>query len=375
MEEESRRVARRPEFWRRERSDGSVGKVYWTNLFGRRVTTGFERLSDAQSWKRAQLRDGADPRRAAAEKARLDDAMRELFAELHRRGRSAATLRRARQKLGHFPRLWGAKCKLVDVDLVKVQRYVDARLQEPGARKGETVKRLTVRDELAFLRQLLKLARKQGLYHQAIDDVFDRFETGHEPMKDWCSKDNLEKLLARVTAGHQAHLLFFVVTAGRLSDSTRALREDFDLRDRSNWKVTVRGSKTKKSFRTIPIEPLMRPYAKRLLSLAEGEVTLFFQWTNIHRSLREACDRAGIPPVTTNGLRRTFGKLHRMAGYSLDTISKLFGHTTAKLVRDVYADVEGDELAEVTRLERTGKYKTRTRQSKTTTKPRKGRQQ
>lgn len=54
----------------------------------------------------------------------------------------------------------------------------------------------------------------------------------------------------------------------------------------------------------------------------------------------------------TNGLRRTFGKMHRLRGYSLDSISKMFGHTTAKLVRDVYADVDGDDLAGLMERER-----------------------
>jgi integrase len=343
----------RGEFWRRERDDGTLGKKWWTNLFGRRVSTGFERKSDAEAWKRARLREGADPRRAAAEKAHLDDAMRALYAELRRRGRSPATQKRARQKLAHFPRLWGAKCKLATVDLVKIQKYVDTRLSDSLDTTGfQTPKRITIRDELAFLRQMLKLARRQGLYHMAIDDVLDRFETGHKPKKDWCTPESLEKLLERVTDGHKAHLLFFLVTAGRLADSYRAERVDFALKG-AQPKAHVRGSKTDGSFRTIPIEPIFVPYAERMLRLAEGDgKLLFLPWPNLHRSLREACERAGIPPVTTNGLRRTFGKWLRLAGYTLDTISKLFGHTTAKLVRDVYADVEGDELAQLTARER-----------------------
>lgn len=340
----------RGEFWRRERPDGTLGKKWWTNLFGRRVSTGFARLRDAEDWKRAQLREGADPRRAAAEKATLDDAMRELYAELRRRGRAASTQDRAKQKLAHFPRLWGEKCKLATIDLVKIQKYVDTRLDDSLDTTGfQTPKRITIRDELAFLRQMLKLARRQGLYHFAIDDVLDRFESGHKPKKDWCTPENLELLLKHVTKAHAAHLLFFLTTAGRLADSYRARWEDFESK---RYRALVRGSKTDGSFRTIPIEPLFRPFFDRMLRQAEGEKTLFLPWTNLHRSLREACGHAGIPPVTTNGLRRTFGKWLRLAGYSLDTISKLFGHTTAKLVRDVYADVDGDELAQLTERER-----------------------
>jgi integrase len=342
------RERERPEFWPRERPDGTHGKTLWTNLGGKRVSTGCTNLKTAKRWKERKLVERADPRRAASEAARLDDAMRELYAELRRRGRSAGTQKKCREKLAHFPRLWGADCKLSEIDARKVSKYIDTRLDDPG-QGGNTVSRLTIRDELGFLRQMLKLARRQGLYAYAIDDVMPlQWETGHKPKKDWCTPSALEKLLEHVIPRHAAHLLFFVTTAGRRADSYRALRSDFDV---VKWRATVRGSKTDGSFRTIPITDFLRPFVTRMLALAEGEEILFPMWTNIARDMREACDRAGIPRVSTNGLRRTFGKWHRLRGYSLDLISKLFGHTTAKLARDVYADVDGDELAEVLALE------------------------
>jgi integrase len=160
--------------------------------------------------------------------------------------------------------------------------------------------------------------------------------------------EDLPKLLEHVEPRHAAHLLYFVTTAGRLADSYRARREDFDTK---KWRALVRGSKTDGSFRTIPVTDFLRPWVKRMLRDAEGGDVLFVDWPNLHRDLRAACVRAGIPKVSTNGLRRTFGKWHRLRGYSLDTISKLFGHTTAKLVRDVYADLDGEELAKMVALE------------------------
>lgn len=341
---------KRPEFWRRERPDGTLGEVYWTRIGGKRVSTGCTRVETAKRWKERKLIERADPRRAASEAATLADAMRELYAELRRRGRAAGTQERARQKLGHFPRLWGADCKLSQIDARKVGSYIDTRLADSYETTGfKTPARLTIRDELAFLRQMLKLARRQGVYAYAIDDVMPiLFETGHKPRKDWVTEENLPKLLDHVTKEHAAHLLFFVTTAGRLADSYRARREDFDT---TNWRATVRGSKTEGSQRTIPITDFMRPLVERMLRDASGDDLLFATWPNIHRDVAAACERASIPRVSTNGLRRTFGKWHRLRGFSLDTISKLFGHTTAKLVRDVYADVEGDELAEVVERE------------------------
>lgn len=353
---------RKPEFWRRRRADGTKGDTYWTRVGGERVSTGQKNIRDAKRWKDRQLYERADPRRAAAEKATIADAMREMYAELRRRGRADGTQERCRQKLAHFPRLWGEDCKLGAIDARKVSKYIDARLDDsPEATGFLTPKRITIRDELAFLRQLLKLARKQGLYPYAIDDVLpELFETGHEPKRDWVREENLAKLLGHVTPEHGAHLLYFVVCAGRLADSYRAERVDFDM---ANWRARVRGSKTDDSERTIPIADFLHGCVRRMLRDAAGDDVLFVDWPNLHRDLNAACDRASIPRVSTNGLRRSFGMWHRLRGYSLDTISKLFGHTTAKLVRDVYADLDASELAELMALEKSkSQYKTGTRE-------------
>lgn len=338
------------EFFKRKRADGNLSPIWWTRIGGKRRSTGTSNLKAAKRWKERQLIERADPRRAAAEEATLADAMREMYAELRRRGRAAGTQLRCKQKLAHFPRLWGESCKLAEIDARKIDKYIDTRLSDSLEETGfKTPKRITIRDELAFLRQMLKLARRHGRYALAIDDVFpEQFESGHKPKRDWVREENLPKLLQHVEPRHAAHLLFFVCTAGRLADSYRAQRDDFDL---TKWRVTVRGSKTEGSFRTIPVSDFLHGYVNQLLSDAEGESILFVDWPNIHRDINAACERAGIPKVTTNGLRRTFGMWHRLRGFSLDTISKLFGHTTAKLVRDVYADLEGDELAELMTLE------------------------
>lgn len=344
-----RKRSRRRDFWRREYPDGSVSPNYWTNLFGERVSTGFPSLEAAKRWKEARLLEGADPRRAAAEKASLEDAVRELYAELRRRGRSKATLKRAEQKLGHFVRLWGADCKLADINARAVGHYIDARLLDPGARTGSTVARITIRDELAFLRQMLVLARRQGLYALAIEDVLPTlFETGHKPKKTWCKERDLPRLLRQFhLQDRAAHIAWIVATGSRYSESLRAMREDVDL---TNYRVLIRGSKTVESWKTITIPSRMRKWLRYALLLVDKERTtrpMFDAWGQMVRDMKAACLRAGIPQVGPHDLRRTFGKWLRLHGFDLDTIAKLLRHTTDKLAREVYADVEGDELATV----------------------------
>lgn len=341
----------RREFWQRKRADGTVGGPYWTNIGGERVTTGQPTVKLARLWKDGQLAERANPRLAAAKKATLDDAIADLLAELRRRGRAEGTIDKVRKKLGHFNRLWGKGCKLATIDANKVNAYVDMRLLDPGAAAETTLSRTTIRDELAALRQMLKLARRLGRYSFAIEDVLpDRFETGQKPRKDYVPFGKLHLLFGKLPEHRRAHMLFFCVTGGRTADSFRARREDFET-EGDAWRITVRGSKTEGSYRTIPVPDFLMWPVAILLALAPGRGLLFAPWAegSMNRDLKAACSRAGFEPVSTNGLRRTFGHALRAHGYSLDVISKLFGHTTEKLARDVYADFAADELADKVR--------------------------
>ncbi len=214
------------EFWRRLGPDGKPTGPYQTNLFGRRVTTGQPTVALARTWLAGKLLDGANPRLAAAKKATLDDAVKELLAELRRRGRSPATISKNRKKMGHFLRLWTKECKLATIDAKKVNAYIDVRLLDAGAARDSSLSRTTIRDELAALRQTLKIARRLGLYPYAIEDVLPiQFETGHRPRKDYVPFDALPRLLGTMQAHRIAHVLFFCVTGGEpLTPSGHAVR-------------------------------------------------------------------------------------------------------------------------------------------------------
>lgn len=341
---------RRAEFWRRKRPDGTFGKVYWTNLGGRRVSTGAPTIEAARRWKAARELERADPRRAAAEASTLADAMRDLYAELRRRERSSATQERAKQKLGHFPRLWGADCKMSEIDARKVAAYIDARLADSPETTGFlTPKRITIRDELAFLRQLLKLARRHGIFALHVEDVLPlQFDVVHTPKKTWCRERDFPRLLRKVTEEHAAHLAWIVATGSRVSESYSARRLDADL---ETYRVLIRGTKTEASWETIALPSRLRKWLRFALAHAsterEASESLFAPWPKIWRDMHAACVRAGIPEVGPHDLRRTSGKWMRLWGFDLELIAKFLRHTDPKLAREVYADVEGAELSTV----------------------------
>ncbi len=351
-----------PEFFRRKRADGSLGRTWWTNLHGRRVSTRCRDLRAAQAWRRARERRGADPRHAAAAEARLDDAVAELLAELLRRGRAKPTLKRAREKLGQFVRIWGADCPLARIDAPLVAKYVDARLLEPGRARGSSLSRTTVRDELAFLRQLLKVARRNGVYALPVEDVLPlRFEARITPVTRWVRQDDLPKLLAHVEPRHAALVCFILATGTRLGEAYRARREDVDMK---RGVVRIRGTKTERSKGEIPISPFLRALLVRALRDAEGEDILFRKWPHIQRDMKAACDRAGVPHVTPNDLRRSFGKWHRARGFVPSLIAVLLRHADDKLAQTTYATVEGPELGRLVELAAGRRHKTGTRAAK-----------
>ncbi len=341
-------------FYRRQRSDGSYGKTYWTRINGARVSTGCQDLRAAKAWRALREREAVDPTYLRAQGARLEDAVNDFLGELKRRGRAPKTVEKNQKKLGHILVKWGLDFPLSAVDAPLVSSYIDERLTEQGIRKGSTVSRVTIRDELVAIRQVLALARRNKRFAEHPDDVMpERWETKHKPKKDWVREEDLPRLLEQLQPHRAAHLLYFVCCAGRLADSFRSMREDWNLA-KGKESALVRGSKTEGSWRTIPLTPFLLPLVRRMLKDAPGRTVLFDPWLdgNMGRDIKAACARAGIPAVSTNGLRRSFGKWHKIRGYDFDAISKLFGHTTPKLVRDVYADVDGEELREAMKASR-----------------------
>jgi len=62
----------------------------------------------------------------------------------------------------------------------------------------------------------------------------------------------------------------------------------------------------------------------------------------VRRDLAQACERAGIPKVTPNDLRRTFATWLAEAGVPELVTASLLGHTNSAMVRRVYACIGGE---------------------------------
>lgn len=314
----------------------------------RRETTRCTDETAASAFADRRERQFANPHYAAAAKETLAASMNAYFDDLNRRGRSDSTKKIARQKTGHFARIWGLAFPMERVLGPLVLAYMDTRYAElregtDDPKAGE----LTVKMELRQLRQMLVLARFRKVYFEDIDTVIPPFINGSPKKKTRApSFDELRSLLAQFPDFRAAHLAWYAATGGRLLEGFRARRCDVDFDKRV---VFLRGSKTEASAGQVAITVITEPLLRWALDRAPGKDVLFRPWGKLHRDVEAACRRAGIAKVTPNDLRRAFGHWHRAALMASGTtdktaaelVSKLLRHTTDKLAQITYANLDG----------------------------------
>ena len=267
------------------------------------------------------------------------------------------------QKLGHFARIFGDECPLRDVTYDLVGDYIRKREGEPGAAAKTFVSPSTIAKELKDLRFALKLERARGAYPHDVDHVtrthaFSGSSEKRERFLPWPEIAGL--VVAIADYGPQAgelndaqranqtmraqQVAWHIAVGGRFSESEHAEMKDHDL---VNWRVRVRGTKSKKADSRIPIAPAFRRLLEFALWGRPKTGKLFKPWLNFNRALKRACERAGIDRCSTNDLRRTHMTLLHHAGIPNEVLKNISRHTTTRMLDERYAV---DDLAATARL-------------------------
>jgi len=312
---------------------------------------------------------------------------------------SPETMEVWRVKLSHPVRLIGPNMPLSEVDYLAVGKFLEARAKErrhPGS--NEAVSQHTISKELAALRFGLRLEKRNEAYPYDVDWVTRSrsFAVGYKPRKRHLTWEEIPLLLGgllqedaqRVTpeliatakklrrggytlkgvaramkcsmaTAHRylnmpepkptrggdlraKHAAWIIATGARRKESYRAELRDHDFKA---WRVHLRGTKTGSAERTIPIAP---PFRSLLTFAVEGRPekgALFPRWANIWRSLRLACKRANIEPLSPNDLRRTHASLLQQSGVVLEDLKHVMGHTTTRMLEVTYASTNLDALS------------------------------
>lgn len=303
------------------------GKVYWCRVFGVRQTTRCTDYQAAVLYAQRLEREGADPRHAASNSASWGEAVTELKAELRRRGRTATTIKIADQKTGHATRLWGKDAALSGVTAELLLKYVDRR-------QVETASRLTIRDELAYIRQALGIAKRLGRYPHHWDDVSPKFIAEYIPRKRALTPLEVRAVMDSLPPEKAAHVAWIVATGSDVSEAARARRSDVDARAKLVW---VRGTKTRHRVRRVPVTPLTAGLVAYALKHAPGDDPLFDPWPWIQGALRKLAVRLGLVHFSPKDLRRTHGTWLRDAGVAPHLIGRVLGHADSTMAERVYA--------------------------------------
>lgn len=322
------------------------------------------------------------PRNATSTTTTLSQALGRALADRAQRGRAQGTLDMWKVKGGHLLRLLGAETPVAQIDAAALDDYTSTRTEESAGRG-------TIGKELGVYSVTLQLARRR---EPSLPDPATVLPQGwgsdYVPRDRALSPEEMRLVLAdlmddalpmvRGKAGPErgdhsrrpptgptstyartrqrsmreraARVAWIVATSGRWSESERARREDIDWR---TGLVLVRGTKTRKSLRYVPILPTTAPLLRLALEHGRDEGLLFVPWGNVRRDLHAMCARLEIEPVSPNDLRRTTGAWLRAAGVEPHLIGEVLGHEDARMAERVYGVLPPDALKALL-LERLG---------------------
>lgn len=344
------------------------GRIWWCRIphpagGGKRlrISTQCRDRKAAELKARELERQSVDPTYRASNETTVARACDAFLKEGRERDLSAATIKFYEGTTRHVVRVLGADTSLVRVDAALVRAMADARLAEGASQH-------TVKKELVTLHGVLSLAKHNEQYHRDPRDVMPRRfsakyvpRTGYLPHElAWPFIESFQPHRARVVA-------FIVATGARYSEAMSARAEDV-----SETAVAIRGTKTKRSRRSVPITSLSRPFLEFAVG-ARRRGLLFDSWDKgaMHRDLKAACVRSGVAhwldakdqpiseaerrrklwrsrypgarvvgSLSCNDLRRTAATWLLQRGVDTYLISRVLGHVDTKMLERVYGQLD-----------------------------------
>lgn len=371
--------------YRRKLKNGKRGDVWWASYYdaaARQNVRASTRQTDkvaAQAVADRMVRHGADPDGQAAREATIAAALDAVIAEYERLAREKEkapdTVEFHRKRAGQILRfIHGETPKLpallADLRAHHVDDYIDAR-------RDEGTSRHTIAKDLTTFRLALKIAKRRGMWKGSIDEILPhKWSSGYEPRRRWLRPEELAAVLCELRTDRAAWCAFAVATGANYSEAQKASRLDVrwshDKATRiaaptvaTPTSVHLRGTKRETRDREVPI---VFDWQRALLGAALSSggyarvfppprtatyaanrtaAELFNRWstTNMVRDLAKACDRAGVPRVSSNDLRRTFGTWMRASGATLELLAPAMGHADSRMVERVYGRLDVSQLA------------------------------
>ena len=344
------------------------GRIYWCRVphpsgGGKRlrISTGCTDRKAAELKARELERKSVDPTYRAAHETAFSVACDAFLSECMDRDLADGTRGMYAEKARHLVRILGERTPVVRVDAPLIGAYVDAR-------KAEGASPHSIKKELITLHGVLSLAKHREQYLRDPRDVMPRhFSAKYVPRTGYLAHEKAWDLIGALDPHRGRVVAFIVATGARYSEAMRAHAEDIGAHD-----VAIRGTKTAKSRRRVPITSLSRPF----VDFAAGtrkRGPLFDTWDKgaMHRDLKAACVRSGVAlwvdgegapipaaerrrkhwrtrhpgahvvgSLSANDLRRTAATWLLQRGVDTYLISKVLGHVDTKMLERVYGQLD-----------------------------------
>lgn len=228
--------------------------------------------------------------------------------------------------------------------------YVDSRLADGAAGN-------TVLNELRVLRVIARDSVADGLAVRYWCDRVSapkvaRYDDEHTNL---LTPDQAERVIAHVPERWLALVLFLVSTGARFGEASALHWEDVDVDagvaklHYNNDRGELTTVKTESSNRTVPMLPeILALLGRRSSGLVfPTRAGTLYRTAPLRAVLDRACAAAGVPRVTTHGLRRTFNNQGRQVG-DREVLKATTGHSTDAMVSH-YSHVGADEKRELAR--------------------------
>lgn len=259
----------------------------------------------------------------------------------------ASTRSSYEQKARHISRLLGnAQCD--DLTRAHIERYIAKRIAE-GAHTH------SIHKELVVLRGALASAEARGMFHGVVAKIVPKFRAKYVPRETYLTPAQFSRLMWNIVAPPHAnakpqtiakieqkrinrtlYCMLIVLASPRRGELEKLRWEDVDL---SRFTIHIPKGKTK--ARIVPIHPLLAPW---LRALHRGTGPVIQPWPGDKRELARACERAGVPRVTPNDLRRTFATWLKQSDVDSAVVAAMMGHTSTAMVDRVYGKLDENNL-------------------------------
>lgn len=209
--------------------------------------------------------------------------------------------------------------------------YADHRRLHPGRVSGRYITAGTIHRELRTLREALKDAIAENRWEGTVPDMPDLGDI-YKPRETVIDQPQSQRVLLALAPQWRDHFVMYRQLGLDRGELYRIAPGDI------NWarsEVRIRGTKTEARDRVLP----MPPEVAAILRERYRQKPMFPNWHNALRDLRIACEKAYVPRCNFKDLRRSFATDLAKAGVSPLFLKDLMGHTTTRMLEQVYARV------------------------------------